>query len=98
MQDRTQWYLSPWRLNLAIVGVAVGWMLVLGNPLEPLEMRWFDQSLRWRVSAGAARPADERILHVDITDEDLVSAQGRAEEYQELARIIRECGELGATL
>jgi len=98
MQDQSPWYLSPWRLNLAIAGAAAVWMLVLGNPLEPLEMRWFDQLLRWRASAGWARPADERILHVDIGDEDLIGTRDRAGEYQEAARIIRECGELGAAL
>jgi CHASE2 domain-containing sensor protein/class 3 adenylate cyclase len=90
------WLRSPWPLLLALSGVAAICVLVFGNPLEPLEMRWFGQVLRWRYERGMAPPVDPSIVHVDITRTDLEKLPTLELEYQEAANIIRQTTELGA--
>ena len=90
------WLRSPWPLLLAICLVAAGWILVAGNPLEALEMRWFGQILRWRYEKNFAPPADPSIVHIDITQVDLRKVPTLELEYQNAANIIRQTTELGA--
>ena len=90
------WLRSPWPLLLAICGAAALWTLVVGNPFEGLEMRWFGQILRWRYEQGLAPPADPSIVHVDITQVDLRKTPTLELEYQSAATIIRQAFELGA--
>jgi class 3 adenylate cyclase/CHASE2 domain-containing sensor protein len=87
---------SPWPLLLVICGAVALWILVAGNPLEGLEMRWFGQVLRWRYDRGQAPPADPSIVHLDITQVDLRKVPTLEEEYQNAANIIRQAFELGA--
>lgn len=67
-----------------------------GSPLEPLEMRWFGQVLRWRYERGLSPPADPSIVHVDITRTDLETLPTLELEYRNAANIIRKTTELGA--
>ncbi len=90
------WLRSPWPILLVICGAAAVWTLVGGTPLEPLEMRWFDQVLRWRYERALAPPADPSIVHVDITRNDLEKLPTLELEYQNAANIIRQTAELGA--
>lgn len=90
------WLRSPWPLLLAICGLAAGWILVAGSPVEPLEMRWFGQVLRWRYERGLAPPADPSIVHVDVTRQALEKLPTLELEYQNAATIIRQATELGA--
>jgi adenylate cyclase len=90
------WLRSPWPLFLAICGAAAVWILVAGSPLEPLEMRWFGQILRWRYERGLAPPADSNIVHVDITRTDLERLPTLELEYRNAANIILQTTELGA--
>ena len=90
------WLRSPWPLLLMLCGVAALCVLVFGNPLEPLEMRWFGQVLRWRYERGLAPPVDPSIVHVDITRTDLEKLPTLELEYQNAANIIRQATELGA--
>ena len=90
------WLRSPWPLLLTLCGVAALCVLAFGNPLEPLEMRWFGQALRWRYERGLAPPVDPSIVHVDITQVDLRKVPTLEQEYQNAANIIRQAFELGA--
>ena len=90
------WLRSPWPLLLAICGLAAVWIIVAGSPVEPLEMRWFGQVLRWRYERGLAPPADPSIVHIDITREALEKLRTLELEYQNSANIIRQATELGA--
>ncbi|MBV9488125.1 MAG: adenylate/guanylate cyclase domain-containing protein [Verrucomicrobia bacterium] len=87
---------SPWPLTVALSGILVSWTLFFGNPLEPLEMRWLDQMLRWRAAAGLAPAVDPHIIHLDIDDRELSAVSSLEAEYQLAARIIRETARLGA--
>jgi adenylate cyclase len=90
------WLRSPWPLLLGICGLAAIWILAAGSPLEPLEMRWFGQVLRWRYAKGLAPPADPSIVHVDVTRQALEKLPTLEMEYQNAAAIIRQATELGA--
>ncbi|MEY2504043.1 MAG: adenylate cyclase [Verrucomicrobiota bacterium] len=90
------WLRSPWPLLVAICGAMALWILIAGNPLEGLEMRWFGQILRWRYERGQAPPADPSIVHVNITKADLRKVPTLEQEYQNAANIIRQAFELGA--
>jgi len=90
------WLRSPWPLLLAICGLAAIWVLVAGSPIEPLEMRWFGQVLRWRYERGLAPAADPSIVHVDVTRQALEKLPTLELEYQNAATIIRQATELGA--
>ena len=94
--DESVWLRSPWPILLAICGAAAVWTLVAGSPLEPLEMRWFDQVLQWRYEKALAPPAEPSIVHVDITRRDLEKLPTLELEYQNAASIIRQATELGA--
>lgn len=90
------WLRSPWPLYLAFSLVAALWILVAGTPIETLEMRWFDQILRWRDEHGLAPPGLASIVNVDITRTDLERFPTLELEYQNAANIIRKTTELGA--
>ena len=90
------WLRSPWPLLLAICGLGAVWILVAGSPVEPLEMRWFGQVLRWRYEHGLAPPVDPNIVHVDVTREALEKLPTLEQEYQNAASIIRQATGLGA--
>ena len=90
------WLRSPWPLLLAICGLGAVWILVAGSPVEPLEMRWFGQVLRWRYEHGLAPPVDPSIVHVDVTREALEKLPTLELEYQNAASIIRQATGLGA--
>jgi class 3 adenylate cyclase/CHASE2 domain-containing sensor protein len=94
--DEGIWLRSPWPLLLAICGLVAGWVLVARSPVEPLEMRWFGEVLRWRYEHGLAPPADPSIVHVDVTREALEKLPTLELEYQNAATIIRQATELGA--
>jgi adenylate cyclase len=94
--DEQIWLKSPWPLLLAICGLAAVWVMVAGSPVEPLEMRWFGQVLRWRYERGLAPPVDPSIVHVDVTREALEKLPTLELEYQNAATIIRQATELGA--
>ena len=79
-----------------LCGVTAVCVLLFGNPLESLEMRWFGQVLRWRYERGLAPPVDPSIVHVDITRTDLEKLPTLELEYQNAANIIRQATELGA--
>jgi class 3 adenylate cyclase/CHASE2 domain-containing sensor protein len=70
--------------------------LIAGSPVEPLEMRWFGQVLRWRYEHGLAPPVDPSIVHVDVTREALEKLPTLELEYQNAAGIIRQATGLGA--
>lgn len=89
---------SPWALTLTLSGILVSWSLLFGDPLEPLEMRWLGQLLRWRAAAGLAPAVDSHIIHVAIGDRELSAASSLEAEYRLAARIIREASRLGATV
>ena len=90
------WLRSPWPLFVAICGAAALCTLITGDPFEGLEMRWFGQILRWRYENRLAPPTDPSIVHVDITQADLLKTPTLALEYQNAANIIREAFDLGA--
>lgn len=90
------WLRSPWPLLLGICGLAAGWILLAGSSVEPLEMRWLGQVLRWRYERGLAPPADPSIVHVDVTREALEKLPTLELEYQNAASIIRQATGLGA--
>lgn len=90
------WLRSPWPLLLAICGLAAAWTLFAGSPVEPLEMRWLGQVLRWRYERGLAPPVDPSIVHVDVTRQDLEKLPTLELEYQNAATLIRQATELGA--
>lgn len=98
MSERPLWFQSPLLLNLALLVFAIGGFLLFGNPLEIQEREWFDQCLRWRLAQGFARPVDERIIHLDITESDLAELPTTESEYEAAARLIREAAELGVEL
>jgi class 3 adenylate cyclase/CHASE2 domain-containing sensor protein len=87
---------AAWRANLALCGGGALWVLAFGNPLEPLERRWFDQALQWRASAGRTPPADPRIIILGVDDTDIAAVPSLEDEYRAVARGIREASDLGA--
>jgi adenylate cyclase len=90
------WLRTPWPLLLAICGLSALWVLVAGSPVEPLEMRWFGQVLKWRYEHGLAPPVDPSIVHVDVTRDALEKLPTLELEYQNAASIIRQATALGA--
>jgi class 3 adenylate cyclase/CHASE2 domain-containing sensor protein len=72
------------------------WLLLFGNPVEILELRWLGQLLRWRAAAGIAPPVDSHIVHLDIDRQDLKSLATIGLEYENAAKIIYEAAALGA--
>ncbi len=92
------WFYTPWPLHLALALLAVGWTGLAGTPFERQEARWFDQCLRWRLAWGLTRPVDPRIIHLDITAQDLLALPTLEAEYQHAARMIQDATVLGADL
>jgi class 3 adenylate cyclase len=87
---------SVWPLVFTLTGAFVLWLLLFGNPLEIVELRWLGQLLRWRAVAGIAPAVDSHIVHLDIDRQEFESFSTIALEYQNAARIISEAAELGA--
>jgi class 3 adenylate cyclase/CHASE2 domain-containing sensor protein len=87
---------SVWPLALTLTGAFLLWLLLFGNPLELLELRWLGKMLQWRAAAGIAPAVDPHIVHLDINRQEFESFSTTALEYQNAANIIREAAELGA--
>jgi class 3 adenylate cyclase/CHASE2 domain-containing sensor protein len=87
---------SVWPLATTLAGVFLLWLLLFGNPLELLELRWLGQMLRWRAAAGIAPAVDPHIVHLDIDRQELERFSTTALEYQNAANIVREAASLGA--
>ena len=83
-------------VTITLIGAFVLWLLLFGNPLEIVELRWLGQLLRWRAVAGIAPEVDSEIVHLDIDRQEFESFSTIALEYQNAARIISEAAELGA--
>jgi adenylate cyclase len=87
---------SVWPLAITLTGAFLLWLLLFGNPLEIVELRWLGQLLRWRAAAGIAPAVDPHIVHLDIDRHEFESFSTIGLEYQNAANIIREAAELGA--
>ena len=87
---------SVWPLATTLAGVFLLWLLLFGNPLELLELRWLGQMLRWRAAAGIAPAVDPHIIHLDIGRQEFERFSTTALEYQNAANIVREAASLGA--
>jgi CHASE2 domain-containing sensor protein len=87
---------DSWKWNFGLWAAAALWVFCLGHPVETLERRWFDQTLRWRAALGWTPPADPRIVIVGLDDTDLAALPSLEEEYCAAARLIRQVFELGA--
>jgi len=81
---------------LAIVLAACG--LFSGHWLSPLDWKFFDQSLRWRLAWAKAPPLDSRLCFLEITDQDAETFHSVSEEYAAIARLITDAADLGARL
>lgn len=92
------WFQVPGPLHAALTVLAAGWVLLFGTPLERQEARWFDQCLRWRSTRGLSQPVDGRILHLDITEQDLAALPTLESEYHATVQLIRDATALGADL
>ena len=64
--------------------------------LEPCEMLWLDQFLRWRLALDLTPDVVRRIVHPDLGVEDLKS--DAKEEYDDAAAIIEEAAACGAAV
>src|SRR5271166_2124818 len=49
-----------WPIATTLMGVFGVWLLLFGNPLEIVELRWLGQLLRWRAATGIAPSVDSR--------------------------------------
>src|SRR5580704_19507882 len=87
---------SVWPIAFTLIAAFALWLLLFGNPLEIVELRWLGQLLRWRAAAGIAPPVDPHVVHLDIDRHEFESFSTVALEYQNAADIIREASELGA--
>ena len=87
---------SVWPLAITLTGIFLLWLLLFGNPLELLELRWLGQMLQWRAAAGIAPAVDPHVVHLDIDRQEFESFSTIALEYQNAANIIREAAALGA--
>jgi class 3 adenylate cyclase len=87
---------SVWPLAITLTGAFLLWLLLFGNPLEIVELRWLGQLLRWRAAAGIAPAVDPHVVHLDIDRHEFESFSTIGLEYQNAANIIREAAELGA--
>jgi CHASE2 domain-containing sensor protein len=61
-------------------------------------MRWLDQALRWRAKLGLAPNIDPHIVHLDLDSDDLDKSPDPVTEYQNIADLITEISELGASV
>jgi adenylate cyclase len=87
---------SVWPLAITLTGLFLIWLLLFGDPLEIVELRWLGQLLRWRAVAGMAPAVDPHVVHLDINRHEFESFSTIALEYQNAANIIREATGLGA--
>jgi CHASE2 domain-containing sensor protein len=87
---------SVWPLAITLTGAFLLWLLLFGNPLEIVELRWLGQLLRWRAAVGIAPAVDPHVVHLDIDRHEFESFSTIGLEYQNAANIIREAAELGA--
>jgi CHASE2 domain-containing sensor protein len=88
---------SRWTLPLALFLGGALLLLIHENPLEIQEMHWLDQMLRWRAEFGLAPVADPHIVHLDLDTDDL-NKPDVAAEYRNIADIIAEASDLGASV
>ncbi|HEY5706736.1 MAG TPA: CHASE2 domain-containing protein [Terrimicrobiaceae bacterium] len=89
---------SRWVLPLALFFGAALFVLLHGNPFELQEMRWLDQVLRWRTKLGLAPNTDPHIVHLDLDSDDLDKSTDLVTEYQNIADLITEVSDLGASV
>lgn len=89
---------SIWPVAITLTCAFGLWLLLFGNPLEIIELRWVGQLLRWRAVAKIAPAVDPHLVLLDIDRGDYERFPTIACEYQTAARIIREAGELGARI
>ena len=83
-------------IPITLTGAFLLWLLVFGNPLEILELRWLGQLLRWRAAAGIAPAVDPHVVHLDIDPHEFESFSTVALKCQNAADIIQEAAGLGA--
>ena len=83
-------------VTITLIGTFVLWLLLFGNPLEILELRWLGQMLQWRAAAGIAPAVDPHVVRLDIGWQEFKSSSTNSLEYQNAAKIIREAAALGA--
>ena len=95
-KERHLWFQTPWPIHGVLLAIAVGWVLLFGNPLELQERQWVDQSLKWGFAGGFTKAVDERILHLDITESDLALLPTIQSEYEAASQLIREATDPGA--
>ncbi|MBV9106954.1 MAG: adenylate/guanylate cyclase domain-containing protein [Verrucomicrobia bacterium] len=89
---------SVWPLAITLTGAFLFWLLVFGNPLGIVELRWLGELLKSRAAAGIAPPVDPHIVHLDIDRHQFESFSTIALEYQNAADIIRQATALGASV
>jgi adenylate cyclase len=89
---------SVWPLAITLTGAFLLWLLLFGNPMELVEMRWLGQLLRWRIVARMAPAVDPHVVHLDIDRHEFESFSTIELEYQNAANIIRAASALGASV
>ena len=89
---------SQWLLALVLCLSGGLWLLVRGNPLEIYEFRFLDRMLRWRAEVGLVHPPDSHIVHLDLDADYLDKLPDLPQEYQDVADIVTEASELGASV
>jgi adenylate cyclase len=89
---------SVWPLAITLTGAFLLWLVLFGDPLEIVELRWLGQLLRWRAAAGVAPAVDPHVVHLDIDRHEFESFSTISLEYQNAANIIREAAALGAKI
>jgi CHASE2 domain-containing sensor protein len=87
-----------WLLALVLCLSGGLWLLVRGNPLEIYEFRFLDRMLRWRAAVGLVLPPDSHIVHLDLDADYLDKLPDLSQEYQDVADIVTEASELGASV
>src|ERR1700719_477587 len=89
---------SVWPLAITLTGAFLLWLVLFGDPLEIVELRWLGQLLRWRAAARGAPAVDPNVVHLDIDRHEFESFSTISLEYQNAANIIREAAALGARI
>jgi adenylate cyclase len=87
---------NVWPVAITLTGAFVLWLLLFGNPLEIIELRWLGQLLRWRAKVGIAPPVSSHIAQLDVSEDDLKHLPTIELEYGKAATIIRQAAALGA--
>src|SRR4051812_33686286 len=95
---RLCWPESGIRISLLLTLGTIATLLLVGDPMEPLERAASDWLLRARAATAAHREADARIVILGIDDTDLATLGNTGDEYRAVAEIVRSAGELGVTV